>query len=144
MNNNVEVNEAHQRMWDLADRQEELKQELEKVERELLHELKTADNDYVVFPSPNHTETLYTKEYVQKHANAFEQSVRMRLYPYTFDDWAALEDFLGVNLEYSEFCTLANYCNANKTINGEILSISEFPEFRKRLLRLLRLLGYAG
>jgi len=139
-----EIKTEHQHIWELADRQEELKQRLAAVEKELLHEAETVDGDDVIFPGPNYTEMLYTKEYVKKHKNAFEQSVRMCLDPYTFEEWAALEDFLGVDLEYSAFCTLANYCNANKTINGEILSISEFPEFRKRLLRLLRLLGYAG
>lgn len=139
--NHSEIKTEHQRMWMLAERQEKLKQQLAEVEKELLHEAETVDGDDVVFPGPNYTEMLYTKEYVKKHKNAFEQSVRMCLDPYTFEEWAALEDFLGVDLEYSAFCTLANYCNANKTINGEIRSISEFPEFRKRLLRLL---GYAG
>jgi hypothetical protein len=139
--NHSEIKTEHQRMWMLAERQEKLKQQLAEVEKELLHEAETVDSDDVVFPGPNYTEMLYTKEYVKKHKNAFEQSVRMCLDPYTFEEWAALEDFLGVDLEYSAFCTLANYCNANKTINGEILSISEFPEFRKRFLRLL---GYAG
>lgn len=139
--NHSEIKTEHQRMWMLAERQEKLKQRLAAVEKELLHEAETVDGDDVIFPGPNYTEMLYTKEYVKKHKNAFEQSVRMCLDPYTFEEWAALEDFLGGDIEYSEFCTLANYCNANKTINGEILSISEFPEFRKRFLRLL---GYAG
>lgn len=106
--------------------------ELTPVEREIIKTATEGENVY--FPDSQHNLSAYSKEYFEKHENAFYDAFIHNLDTYSFDEWTTLEEFLNMSLSYDQYMAIAYYCNADEEIDGEILEISEFANRKKDLL----------
>ena len=90
------------------------------------------DGDEVYYPTDEMA--VYKKDFIEKHENEFREAFKRNLELLDFDEWTELEEVLEMPLTYEQYEAVADYCNNDAEIDGEILEISEFANRKKDLL----------
>ena len=110
--------------------------DLEDVEDEIL-EVAT-DGDDVYYPAEYMAMHVFEKSFIEKHENEFREAFKHNLGSLNFYEWLDLEEFLEMPLTYEQYEAVADYCNNDAEIDGNILDISVFSYRKPDLLAVAR------
>ena len=126
------VEDREIKLKNLIGKRNSLLWELECVENKIL--TTAMDGDDVYYPAGDMAMHVFDKKFIEKHENEFREAFKRDLGSLNFDEWLELEEFLGIPLTYEQYEAVADYCNNDEEIDGEILEISEFANRKKDLL----------
>lgn len=110
--------------------------DLEDVEDEIL-EVAT-DGDDVYYPAGDMAMHVFDKKFIEKHENEFREAFKRDLGSLNFDEWLDLEEFLEMPLTYEQYEAVADYCNNDEEIDGNILDIAVFEDRKQDLLTVAK------
>lgn len=124
------------KLKNLIGKRKHLLWDLEDVENEIL---KVAmDGEDVYYPSGDMAMQVFDKGFIEKHMNEFREAFKRDLDSLNFDEWTELEEFLGIPLTYEQYEAVANYCNYDTEIDGNILAIADFEDRKPDLLTVAK------
>ena len=75
---------------------------------------------------------------IEKHENEFREAFKHDLGSLNFDEWVGLEEFLEIPLTYEQYEAVADYCNNDAEIDGNILDIAAFEDRKADLLTVAK------
>lgn len=110
--------------------------DLEDVESEIL-EVAT-DGDDVYYPAGDMAMHVFDKSFIEKHESEFREAFKHDLGSLNFDEWLDLEEFLEMPLTYEQYEAVADYCNNDEEIDGNILDIKAFEDRKSDLLTVAK------
>lgn len=110
--------------------------DLEDVENEIL-EVAT-DGDDVYYPAGDMAMHVFDKSFIEKHESEFREAFKRDLGSLNFDEWLDLEEFLEMPLTYEQYEAVADYCNNDEEIDGNILDIGVFEDRKSDLLTVAK------
>lgn len=109
---------------------------LECVENEIL--TVATDGDDVYYPAGDMAMHVFDKSFIEKHENEFREAFKHALGSLNFDEWMELEEFLEIPLTYEQYEAVADYCNNDAEIDGNILAIAAFADRKADLFAVAR------
>lgn len=65
----------------------------------------------------------YQKAFLDAYRYEYDTAVKEGTYLMNFQEWIALEEFLGQRIDYTTFRDLSCYFNENDVVNGDILEL---------------------
>lgn len=110
--------------------------ELECVENKIL--TTAMDGDDVYYPAGDMAMHVFDKSFIEKHESEFREAFKHNLGSLNFDEWLDLEEFLGIPLTYEQYEAVADYCNNDEEIDGNILDIAAFEDRKSDLLTVAK------
>ena len=110
--------------------------DLERMENEIL--TTAMDGEEVYYPASDMAMHVFEKSFIEKHENEFREAFKHDLGSLNFDEWLDLEEFLGIPLTYEQYEAVADYCNNDAEIDGNILDISVFAYRKPDLFAVAR------
>lgn len=110
--------------------------ELKCVENKIL--TTAMDGEEVYYPAEDMAMHVFDKEFIEKHENEFREAFKHNLGSLNFDEWMELEEFLGIPLTYEQYEAVADYCNNDAEIDGNILDIAVFEDRKSDLLTVAK------
>lgn len=110
--------------------------DLERVENEIL--TTAMDGDEVYYPASDMAMHVFEKSFIEKHENEFREAFKHDLGSLNFDEWMELEEFLEIPLTYKQYEAVADYCNNDAEIDGNILAIEAFEDRKADLLTVAK------
>lgn len=113
--------------------------DLESVENQILNV--ATDGEDVYYPAGDMAMHVFDKEFIEKHEIAYREAFKHDLGSLNFDEWMELEEFLGIPLTYEQYEAVANYCNYDAEIDGNILDIAVFEDRKPDLFAVAREAG---
>lgn len=96
------------------------------------------DGDEVYYPAGDMAMHVLSKDFFETHENEFREAFKHNLGSLNFDEWLELEEFLGIPLTYEQYEAVADYCNNDAEIDGNILDIAAFEDRKADLLIVAR------
>lgn len=81
---------------------------------------------------------IFDKEFIKKHENEYREAFKRDLGSFNFEEWMELETFLGIPLTYEQCEAVADYCNCDTDIDGNILDIAVFEDRKPDLFAVAR------
>ena len=139
-------NGGKERTMKTDDREDTLKKLIGKRNR-LLWELECVENyilttamdgDDVYYPAGDMYMHVFDKSFIEKHENEFREAFKHNLGSLNFDEWMDLEEFLEIPLTYEQYEAVADYCNYDAEIDGNILDIASFADRKADLFAVAR------
>lgn len=121
------------KLKNLISKRSHLLWDLESVENDIL--TTAMDGDEVYYPTYM---VVYDKTFIEKHENEFREAFKRDLEPLNFDEWTELEEFLEMPLTYEQYEAVADYCNSDADIDGNILAIAVFEDRKPDLFAVAR------
>lgn len=109
---------------------------LECVENDIL--TTAMDGEEVYYPAEDMAMHVFDKSFIEKHENEFREAFKHNLGSLNFDEWLDLEEFLEMPLTYEQYEAVADYCNNDAEIDGNILDISVFAYRKPDLFAVAR------
>lgn len=113
----------------LADKKDKLKAEILK--------LSNLDDNSMIYPDYEGNFWCYEKEWIKQHQHVYNDALERCMPLINFQEWCALEDFMGTQITYDDYQILSDYCNNDPEIDGNILDIADLPERKRDLAALL-------
>lgn len=110
--------------------------ELKCVENKIL--TTAMDGEEVYYPAEDMAMHVFDKSFIEKHENEFREAFKHNLGSLNFDEWLDLEEFLEMPLTYEQYEAVADYCNNDAEIDGNILDIAAFEDRKSDLLTVAR------
>jgi hypothetical protein len=110
--------------------------DLERVENEIL--TTAMDGDEVYYPASDMAMHVFEKSFIEKHEDEFREAFKRDLGSLNFEEWMELEKFLEIPLTYEQYEAVADYCNTDEEIDGNILDIAAFEDRKEDLLTVAR------
>ncbi len=110
--------------------------DLECVENEIL--TTAIDGDEVYYPAGDMAMHVFDKELIEKHESEYREAFKRDLGSLNFDEWTELEEFLEMTLTYEQYEAVADYCNNDAEIDGNILDIAVFEDRKSDLFAVAR------
>ena len=96
------------------------------------------DGKDVYYPASDMAMHVFDKSFIEKHENEFREAFKHNLGSLNFDEWLELEEFLEIPLIYDQYEAVADYCNNDAEIDGNILDISVFAYRKSDLFAVAR------
>lgn len=124
------------KLKNLIGKRKHLLWDLENVENKILKV--SMDGEDVYYPAGDMAMQVFDKEFIEKHENAYREAFKRNLDSLNFDEWMELEEFLGMPLTHEQYEAVANYCNSDADIDGDILDITDFEDRKPDLLTVAR------
>lgn len=124
------------KLKNLIGKRKHLLWDLEDVENEILKVAMDGENVY--YPAGDMAMLVFDKEFIEKHENEYREAFKHDLDSLNFDEWMALEEFLGIPLTYEQYEAVADYCNSDAEIDGNILDIATFEDRKPDLFAVAR------
>jgi len=81
---------------------------------------------------------VFDKEFIEKHESEYREAFKWDLGSLNFDEWTELEEFLEMTLTYEQYEAVADYCNNDAEIDGNILDIAVFKDRKPDLFAVAR------
>lgn len=110
--------------------------DLECVENEILQVV--TDGEDVYYPAGDMALHVFDKEFIEKHENEYREAFKRDLGSLNFEEWMKLETFLGIPLTYEQYEAVADFCNNDAEIDGNILAIADFEDRKPDLLTVAK------
>ena len=110
--------------------------DLERMENEIL--TTAMDGEEVYYPASDMAMHVFEKSFIEKHENEFREAFKHDLGSLNFDEWVGLEEFLEIPLTYEQYEAVADYCNNDAEIDGNILDIAAFEDRKADLLTVAK------
>lgn len=110
--------------------------DLECVENEILQV--ATDGEDVYYPAGDTAMHVFDKEFIEKHESEYREAFKHDLGSLNFDEWMELEEFLGIPLTYEQYEEVADYCNNDAEIDGNIMDIAVFEDRKPDLFAVAR------
>lgn len=124
------------KLKNLIGKRKHLLWDLEDVEKEILQVAMNGEDVY--YPAGDMAMNVFDKEFIEKHENEFREAFKRDLDSLNFDEWMNLEEFLGIPLTYEQYEAVADYCNNDAEIDGNILAIADFEDRKPDLFAVAR------